>query len=167
MNLMTGKAKKQTPSGISMAARHPQIQHLLQIVTTMTLATGAGGCSHAAPVYFVASSDLDLYFFSDVDSFHSQQIHQVPQTAAAIYPECRNWKDIRGLQIHGRVYPVQAKEAWDSAWRLYQEKFPFVRTLKAIVAQNQMYVLTPTWVRLVDNAQGFGFKQEYGTTKTG
>ena len=153
----------QTTPGIKQAIRHPQVQHLLHTVTTMTLATSDGVHPHAAPVYFAASPDLDLYFFSDRDSLHSRQVRQDPQAAAAIYPDCQGWQDIRGLQIHGGICLVESPEIWEAAWRLYREKFPFVRALKTIVAQKQMYVLTPAWIRLVDNAQGFGFKQEYGT----
>jgi uncharacterized protein YhbP (UPF0306 family) len=152
----------QVAPAINQAIRHPQVQNLLQTVTTMTLATSDGVHPHAAPVYFTASPDLDLYFFSDRDSLHSQQVRQNPLAAAAIYPACQGWQDIRGLQIHGEICLVESPATWESAWRLYREKFPFVRALKTIVAQNQMYVLTPTWIRLVDNAQGFGFKQEYG-----
>ena len=79
----------------------------------------------------------------------------------AIYPECRGWQDIRGLQLHGEACPVTSGPEWETAWKLYAAKFPFVAALKAIVARNQLYVFTPRWIRLVDNRRGFGFKQEW------
>ncbi len=134
-------------------------------VPTMTLATtDPGGIPHAAPVYFVSVDSeqfLHLYFFSDEDSQHSQHIAQKPQAAAAIYPECRGWQDIRGLQLRGEACLVESKVKWDSAWEQYQIKFPFVRSLKAVVAQNQMYTFIPSWIRLVDNSKGFGYKKEW------
>ena len=130
--------------------------------STMTLATtGVNGISHAAPVYFVADEDLQLYFFSDPESQHAQDIAHQAAAAVAFYPECFSWEDIRGVQMRGEVHLVEPGAAWDRAWLLYQSKFPFVSALKEIVAQNAMYVFIPDWIRLVDNQRGFGYKQEW------
>jgi len=139
-----------------------RVTELLNTVAAMTLATTKPEATpHAAPVYFVSDEELNLYFFSDPKSLHSQHITQNPQVAAAIYPECERWRDIRGLQLHGVVNLVKSPEVWQSSWNLYQSKFPFVRALKAAVAKNQMYVFVPRWIRLVDNSQGFGYKKEW------
>jgi uncharacterized protein YhbP (UPF0306 family) len=139
-----------------------RIQELLATVSTMTLATtDLAGNPHAAPVYFVADDEMRLYLFSEMNSQHSQHIVQNPKVAAAIYPECEGWRDIKGLQLRGEMRLVESSKVWDSAWERYQVKFPFVRTLKVVVAQNQLYVFIPSWVRLVDNVQGFGFKKEW------
>jgi uncharacterized protein YhbP (UPF0306 family) len=131
-------------------------------VSTMTLATAdPKGNPHAAPVYFAADAEMRLYFFSESKSQHSRDIAQNPKAAAAIYPECEGWRGIKGLQLRGTVRLVEAAQEWDSAWARYQVKFPFVRALKAVVAQNQLYVFIPNWLRLVDNSQGFGFKKEW------
>jgi uncharacterized protein YhbP (UPF0306 family) len=128
----------------------------------MTLATtDPEGNPHAAPVYFVQGEELQLYFFSETKSQHSQHIAQNPKVAAAIYPECEGWRDIKGLQLRGEVHFVESTAEWDSVWEQYQVKFPFVRALKAVVAQNQLYGFIPSWIRLVDNSQGFGFKKEW------
>ena len=131
----------------------------------MTLATtDPEGNPHAAPVYFVSgdlNQRLGLYFFSDEKSEHSQHIAKNPTAAAAIYPECEGWRDIKGLQLRGDVRSVDTPKEWDSTWERYQVKFPFVSALKPVVAQNQMYVFIPGWIRLVDNSQGFGFKKEW------
>lgn len=130
--------------------------------STMTLATtGFNGEIHAAPVYFVADESLQLYFFSDPNSQHAQDIIHQPAAAVAFYPECFSWEDIRGVQMRGEVHQVEPGTTWDRAWKLYQSKFPFVSSLKEIVAQNALYVFTPSWVRLVDNQRGFGYKQEW------
>jgi uncharacterized protein YhbP (UPF0306 family) len=128
----------------------------------MTLATcDLAGNPHAAPVYFAASGELSLFFFSDRQSLHGQHIAQNPQVAAAIYPQCQGWRDIRGVQLRGQAGLVDSPAEWQAAWEGYQAKFPFVRSLRAIVAQNQLYVLVPHWIRWIDNAQSFGFKQEW------
>ena len=130
----------------------------------MTLSTsGETGEPHAAPVYFAAASkpSLHFYFFSEADSQHARDIAAHPQAAAALYPEASDWQEIRGLQVRGRVEPVRPGETWETAWELYRTKFPFVKDLKHIIERNQLYVLIPRWMRLLDNRQGFGFKKEW------
>jgi uncharacterized protein YhbP (UPF0306 family) len=131
-------------------------------LSTLSLATSAaGGSPHVAPVYFAADQALRLYFFSAPDSLHSRHLAENPHAAGAIYPECHDWRDIRGLQLHGEVHPVPAGPEWDAAWELYAAKFPFVAELRAAVEANVLYAFIPRWARLVDNRQGFGFKQEW------
>jgi uncharacterized protein len=141
----------------------PAIASLLE-VSTLTLATvSPAGEPHAAPVYFAAvwRPHLELCFFSEEKTRHVQHLAQNPRLAAAIYPEASSWQDIRGLQLHGRAGRISPGPEWDQAWTAYTQKFPFVRGLKAVVARSDFYRLTPTWIRLVDNRQGFGYKQEW------
>jgi len=145
---------------------HPYAE-LFQVaaMTLSTLDPQSGPC--AAPVYFVAleraESNLSwrLYYFSEAASQHAQNLARDGRAAAAIYPECRGGQDIRGLQLRGRVQAVTKEGEWDQAWRAYCAKFPFVAQLKPVVARNELYALTPDWIRLVDNRRGFGFKQEW------
>lgn len=152
---MSGTGSRRIPMDTS------EISDLLS-VSTMTLATtGASAEPHAAPVYFVAGENRALYFFSDPESQHSRDLAQNPMAAAAVYPESFDWQDIRGLQMHGEVYPVPAGAEWEAAWRVYAAKFPFVTALKAVVARNRLYAFAPRWIRLVDNRRSFGFKKEW------
>jgi uncharacterized protein YhbP (UPF0306 family) len=146
----------------------------LLLVSTMALATQGPDGPHAAPVYFAAQpssgletlldqgqASLRLYFFSDPESQHSRHLDANPLAAAAIYPAAKGWQDIRGLQLRGRVQRLPLGPQWENAWQCYLAKFPFVAVLKSVVARNALYVFTPTWLRLIDNARGFGFKQEW------
>jgi uncharacterized protein YhbP (UPF0306 family) len=142
---------------------------LLQL-STLTLATvGLTGKPHAAPVYFVAISEvppisgksLQLYFFSDPASQHAQDLTYRSEAAAAIYPEANTWQEIRGLQMHGVVQVVLPGREWELAWAKYQAKFPFTSAFKQVVALNRLYVLRPDWIRMLDNRRGFGFKEEW------
>jgi hypothetical protein len=145
------------PIGIS----HLPIAELL-LHSTMTLATSdRDGEPHAAAVYFATDDDLNFYFFSDLHSQHGQDLLLRPQCAVAIYPECQDWQDIRGLQLRGEACPLPLGPEWEHAWSVYTAKFPFVSEMRELVARNQLYVFIPTWVRLVDNRRGFGFKQEW------
>ncbi|MCI0521928.1 MAG: pyridoxamine 5'-phosphate oxidase family protein [Chloroflexi bacterium] len=131
-------------------------------LSTMTLATsGADGAPHAAPVYFAAGEGMRLYFFSDIASQHSRDLAYNPHAAVAIYPECRGWQEIRGLQLRGAARAVADAAERRAAWRIYRAKFPFVRGLQAAVTASQLYLFTPRWARLTDNRRGFGFKEEW------
>jgi len=131
-------------------------------LTTMTLATtGPDGRPHAASVYFAADKNLRFYFFSDVESQHSRDIQDNPLAAVTLYPECKNWQEIRGLQMRGEVDRVAEGAAWQAAWQCYASKFPFVLDLESVIASNALFAFQPSWIRLVDNHRGFGFKQEW------
>ena len=134
----------------------------LLLYSTMTLATSDhDGGPHAAAVYFATDDNLDFYFFSDLHSQHGQDLAIRPQCAIAIYPECQDWRDIRGLQLRGDARPIQPGQKWEYAWSAYRAKFSFVSEMRELVVRNQFYMFIPTWVRLVDNRIGFGFKQEW------
>ena len=132
-------------------------------VPVMSLATvSAQGEPHAAAVYFAADPDrCNLYFFSSANSQHSQDIEHNPRAAAALHPLVEDWTQIHGLQLRGTVQPVPTGQDWERGWRFYQEKFPFVKDLQAVVAQNHLYSFRPTWIRQIDNRQKFGFKEEW------
>ncbi len=128
----------------------------------MTLATtDPNGIPHAAPVYFAAGEDHVLYFFSAIDSQHSQDLAQNPQAAAAIHPLVETWQEINGLQVRGTVSVVPGGAAWESAWKVYRAKFPFVESLKDVVEKSTLYAFHLDWIRLVDNRRGFGYKEEW------
>jgi uncharacterized protein YhbP (UPF0306 family) len=74
--------------------------------TPMTLATcGVSGKPHPAPVYFTHQEKPtpQLCFFSEEKSQHAYNLVENPAAAAAIYSECYDWKDIRGLQMRGQA----------------------------------------------------------------
>jgi uncharacterized protein YhbP (UPF0306 family) len=131
-------------------------------LSTMSLCTcSADGAPHVAPVYFASDEKHRLYFYSDPESQHSLDLARDRRAATAIYPECHSWQEIRGMQLHGEVHPVPPGDEADLAWKLYSAKFPFVEELKEVVMRTRLYVFVPSWMRLVDNRQGFGYKQEW------
>jgi uncharacterized protein YhbP (UPF0306 family) len=144
-----------------LSALPPEINEYLQIATMSLATVSSRGEPHAAPVYFAAGPPACLYFFSDQESRHARDIRLNPLAAATIYPVCEDWRDIRGLQLHGEVQRVSASQEWERAWGYYQAKFPFVSDLKEVVARNSLFVFNLRWVRLVDNRRGFGFKREW------
>jgi len=131
-------------------------------ITTMTIATtGESGEPHAAAVYFAGDWRFNLFFFSSPESTHARDILADGRAAATIYPECRGWQDIRGLQLRGTVRQLAHGLEWEQAWEIFAAKFPFVAELRPVVAGNEFYVFEPVWLRLIDNRLGFGHKQEW------
>ena len=136
-------------------------EELLRL-TTMTIATtGRDGEPHAAAVYFACDELLNLYFYSDAGSQHSLDTDRDSRSAVTVHTESSGWQEIHGLQMRGVISDVRANGERQNAWVLYQTKFPFVIDLEEIVTANQLYAFRPDWIRLVDNRQGFGYKQEW------
>jgi uncharacterized protein YhbP (UPF0306 family) len=137
------------------------IQALLAEQSTLTLATlSPAGEPQAASLFFAAAGDLSLYWTSGSHSRHSLNLDRNPRAAVTVHAAAWSWTDIRGVQMEGRVERLPAGEAWQAAWQLYLAKFPFVRDFQAEVSRSNFYRFTPGWVRLIDNSQGFGHKDE-------
>jgi len=128
----------------------------------MSLATvGRSGEVHAADVYFAGDEQMNLYYFSDPSSQHSRDIQRDPRAAITIHTNRTSWEQILGVQMRGICTQVTTPLAWQRAWAVYLEKFPFVQQLSEIINMNQLYGFAPGWIRLVDNSHGFGYKQEW------
>jgi len=134
----------------------------------MTLATSAGDVPWAAGVFYV-SHDFTIYFFSDPKSRHCANVTRNPAASAAIHENYTDWREIRGLQIEGRVEEVSVVEI-PAMMSAYVAKFPFVRDLltpdglfrvggKMIDAR--FYKLMPSRCVLLDNSKGFGHREEF------
>ncbi len=141
-----------------------EARRLLADFRTASLATaGADGLPHAANVQFVADESLNLYFVSSAESLHARHIAVRPQVALTIYDHGdTDPAMIRGLQIHGLCRQVPQDQR-PMVWRFYVRRFTFVESspaLRAAVEAQPFFKITPTWMRLIDNRRGFGFKIE-------
>ena len=139
------------------------------LATTLTLATvDPQGSPCAAAVYFVHDEKLNIYFLSARTTVHGANMLARPRVAATAQDEHQEWKSLCGLQLKGESLPVGALE-FPRAARLYNRKYPFVDLLKAsddktalakAMAATTIWKIVPDWIRLIDSARGFGFKQE-------
>lgn len=127
----------------------------------LTLATAGPEGPWAAAVFYVHDG-LTLYFLSSPTSRHAQHLAANPRAAAAIHEDYRDWPDIKGVQLEGRVAEVGEGEA-ARVRALYGAKFPVVGKIAeappfivAALARVRWYALTPDAVHFVDNAAGFG-----------
>lgn len=147
------------------------VRRLLETENTATLATSGAEGPWAAAVFFASDGQLNLYFVSDQHTRHGRDLAACPKAAIAVYPACRVWTEVRGLQLTGRVEMLEGARR-SRALELYLAKFEEVRALferprdadeEAIASRLQaatLYRLRPDWIRLIDNDRGFGYKEE-------
>jgi hypothetical protein len=150
-----------------------QIVDYLKSHNTMTLATCAGDVPWAATVFF-ASDDLRLYFFSAPESRHCQNLTVNQRVAVAIQEDYKDWREIKGIQLEGNVALVDGVVEKAKAMAIYAIKYPDVIKLftnpdsgvfyKAFL-KVKFYCVTPDKVFFIDNAQGFGKRQELAIAK--
>ncbi len=145
-----------------------QIVDYLKSHNTMTLATCAGDVPWAATVFF-ASDDLRLYFFSAPESRHCQNLAANGRVAVTVQEDYQDWRKIKGIQLEGRVELVDGVVAKAKAMAVYAFKYPEVIKLftdptsgvfhKAFL-KVKFYCVVPEKLFFIDNAQGFGRRQE-------
>ena len=145
-----------------------QIVDYLKSHNTMTLATCAGDAPWAATVFF-ASDDLRLYFFSAPESRHCQNLAANGRVAVTVQEDYQDWRKIKGIQLEGRVELVDGMAAKAKAMAVYAFKYPEVIKLftdptsgvfhKAFL-KVKFYCVVPDKLFFIDNAQGFGRRQE-------
>ncbi len=131
----------------------------------MTLATHGADGPWAAAVFY-AWSDGGLIFLSAPTTRHARNLEQDARCAATIHDDTADWKAVKGIQLEGRVERLDG-EAAASARRAYAEKFPLVSPLAKIppaiveaLAKICWYRLVPQRLYFIDNALGFGHREE-------
>lgn len=146
-----------------------QILDYLQSHNTMTLATSANDLPWAATVFY-ASDGMQLYFFSAPESRHCENLATNPRVAVTIQEDYKDWREIKGIQLEGRVVPVDGVIEKAKAMTIYARKYPDVIQLftdptsgvfyKAFL-KVKFYCVRPDRVLYIDNSQGFGKRQEW------
>ena len=140
-----------------------RIKEFLAVHTTLTLATVAEtGQPQAAPLFFAETETLDLIFISEQKARHSQNIARDQRVAATVYTDGQSWQSIQGLQLEGRCEALSS-DAAQAARDVYLAKYPFIaenKLLTGMLDKVTFYKISPVWVRLIDNTQGFGHKEE-------
>jgi uncharacterized protein YhbP (UPF0306 family) len=130
----------------------------------LTLSTNGPAGPWAAAVFYV-NDGLRLYFLSSPRSRHAQDLAADPRAAGAVHEDYRDWPEIKGVQLEGRVAPVPEGEI-ERVRALYGAKFPVVANaskappeIAAALAGVRWYELTPEALYFIDNSGGFGKRQ--------
>jgi uncharacterized protein len=148
------------------ATARDRILAYLAAHNTLTLATEREGKPWANALFY-ANDDFTLYFVSDPKTRHADHLKNNPRVAATIQDDQRDWRAIQGVQIEGRCSEITNPIESARALTVYAGKFPFIadllrapKELGSAMAKARFHKITPTWIRLIDNARGFGFKEE-------
>ena len=145
-----------------------QILKYMESHNTMTLGTCQGEVPWAATVFY-ASDDFRLYFFSAPDSRHCQNLAVNPRVAVTIQEDYHDWRQIKGIQLEGKVAAVNSLIEKGKAMAAYLRKYPevmkiFTDPASGILHQAflkvKFYCVVPQRVYFIDNEQGFGKRQE-------
>lgn len=115
-----------------------------------------------------SGSDSDsgpaLYFVTATTTRHGRALAEPgARVAFTMQRDGQEWSGLTGLQGRGRCRTLTGGER-AAGWRIYTERFPFVEAsdrLRAALERTTLWELRPDWLRLIDNGQGFGHKEEW------
>lgn len=144
-----------------MASRTKQFElvaALLETESTLALATtDEDGRAAVAPLFYLAEG-LCLYWISATTTEHSENLKRDPTSSVTIYRPTDNWKDIRGVQMRGCVFPVKNGKRRKELIGLYSDRFRLGVNFQPTIARRTLYTFRPNFVRYIDNSQRFGYK---------
>jgi uncharacterized protein YhbP (UPF0306 family) len=130
-----------------------------------TLATQGPNGPWASAVFYV-NDGLTLYFLSGPTARHSRNLEGDPRVAATVQEDYSEWRQIKGVQLEGRVSRLDAVESLRAA-ACYARKFPFTDAHQgqgAIVAAMKKiawYRLEPACLYFIDNSIGLGHRERF------
>ncbi|MGW1378825.1 pyridoxamine 5'-phosphate oxidase family protein [Streptomyces sp. NPDC002446] len=147
------------------AACPPAILRALAAHTTMTLAyVDEDGPQACAVLYAADAVGPALYFVTATTTRHGRALAEPgARVAFTAQRDGQEWSGLTGLQGRGRCRALAGADR-ATAWHTYTERFPFVAgsdRLRAALERTTLWELRPDWLRLIDNGQGFGHKEEW------
>lgn len=170
------KAADRSLSGPSFADQDVQkaAMALVHQSSTLVLATADETGPWSAPVYYVWLKGR-FFFFSSPDSRHIRQALHTPKTAAAVYHSSESVKEIRGLQMEGRLMRISSPLLSLEVIRRYVDRYPFVRPFFSNLNtpdagdffsrfKARLYGFVPETVVYTDNRFGFGTRSSITLT---
>lgn len=146
------------------------IRRALAAHTTMTLAYVDEDGPQACAVLYAASPGAGsaagpaLYFVTATTTRHGRALTEPgARVAFTAQRDGQEWSALTGIQGRGRCRALTGADR-AAGWRIYTERFPFVEAsdrLRAALERTTLWELHPDWLRLIDNGQGFGHKEEW------
>ena len=116
----------------------------------LTLATvNSEGMPYVANCFYAYDNKRNLFVFtSDLTTRHGAEMAENCNVALSVVLETRIVGRVQGLQVTGK-----AERGDEEAHRCYIKRFPY-----AAVADLNIWMVTPTLMKLTDNTLGFGKK---------
>ncbi|MCK5311716.1 MAG: hypothetical protein KAJ62_06380 [Desulfobacteraceae bacterium] len=142
---------------------------LASMMRVLTLATYLKQETWAAPVYYVFSN-RNFYFFSNPDSRHIKEAlysqGSENKVAASVFSDDTDFKNIKGLQMQGKIVKVENKK--DAVLRAmeYINKYKINYKKEDILEffrkkyKARLYQFFPETVYYMDNSQKFGSREK-------
>ncbi len=133
----------------------------LRARSVASLATQGPDGPWSAAVFF-ASRGFTLYFLSSPKTRHCGNLAREPRVAVTIQEDQPDWRKIKGVQLEGTARELSGEEE-ARARALFLEKFPLRDAppeIAAALARVRWFEIAPRRVFFVDNAQGFGHRDE-------
>ena len=156
-----------------MAADTSPLKAFLQSESVLTLSVNDDQGPWTAPVLYVADEDLSLYFLSASSTRHIASLPEDGRIAASIYSDYKgDWLGICGVQMEADISQLDKADRVAAAARYFQ-RFPEVKALIDNPANDQekrigaafhkshFFRVTPTFVRFINNADGFSSRNEW------
>lgn len=143
-------------------SKDQQVATFLATCRTASLATaGDDGELFNANIQYASDAAWQLYWVSAEASQHSRNVVANGKAAVTIYAHQDTPELIHGLQLRGTAKVLAGPEA-ELALSLYAAKYPFVTgpPYDQAMKMQLFYRFTPTWLRWIDNREGFGRKFE-------
>ncbi|MFF9788716.1 pyridoxamine 5'-phosphate oxidase [Streptomyces nigrescens] len=125
---------------------------------------GASGVASGVAGARAVGAGPALYFVTATSTRHGRALVEPgARVAFTAQRDGQEWSSLTGLQGRGRCRPLSGAER-AAGWQVYVERFPFVTAsdrLRAALERTTLWELRPDWLRLIDNGQGFGHKEEW------
>lgn len=140
------------------------IEGILRDSRDMVLATAENGTPWAAELVFGHDANFNIYWISDLNARHSQELEKNPNVAAVITVQPAGEIKDRGLQIEGKAYRLKEEEIVAAA-REYFAKRGTPHMPKTIEEVNKLtqdrswYILKPTKICILDE-ELFGYERK-------
>ena len=99
-------------------------RHIIASNRYLTMATAAGGDPWIAPLAYVVDSDYFFYYYSAVDSRHSQDAARNPTAAVAIFNSTESSDSVDGLQFSATVEEVDPSDLNRVMDLYFKQSFP-------------------------------------------
>lgn len=146
-------------------ALRQRVRRYLHEHRVLTLATLGPQGPWAAAVFY-ARDESALYFVSSPTSRHAVELGAHARVAGTVQEDYADWVSIQGVQLEGLACKAEGEDR-ALAQRVYTGKFPLIGSLAAApepiaraLARVEWYKLVPERLLWIDNAAGFGRRQE-------
>ena len=148
-----------------------QIAALLHRQHCLSLSTSNQNRPWATNLFYCSDSQFNLYFVSGTHSRHAEDIAENPKVAVTIHESTTDWTQVKGLQMDATASLLNETES-AAVLSMYLQKFnklgqifnapsnPEEEKIAQRLEQSRFYRISPRWIRLIDNKQGFSHKQE-------